>query len=432
MRKNYENDKSFKSSWYALSTNRLLLTLGALKGEVNSDVCVVGAGFTGLSAALELAQQGFSVTLLEATTIGGGASGKNGGQLHRGLAQSPQWLTDRYGADNARMIGNMSLKGTALILERINKYDIKCDLTFGLLVTALTERHQQELRDEAGQWRRIGHDDLTYFDKDETQAHINCDKYIGALYDPKGGHFHPLNYALGLAAAGQKLGVKIYDETPVLSVKMEEGKNTVLTAQGKVAAKFVVIAGDINLPEMKAPLRRSITAQAHMIATEPLGEERARKMIPSNAAIADANFITNYFRFSADWRLLFGGNCNYNGRDNGNEANVLRARMLGIFPKLNTTRIDHCWHGPLDLTANRLPDIGRLSPTVYYAHGFGGHGVVATNLAGKVLAEAITGTATRFDVFQKIHHIPFAGGDLLKRPLFQLGMWWYQLRDMLH
>lgn len=430
MRKKYENVKEYTSSWYAMTPNRLLVTLGPLKGEVNSDICVVGAGFTGLSAALELVQKGFSVTLLDEKTIAGGASGKNGGHLQRGFAKSPGYLAGRYGLDAARMICNTSLEGLGLILERITKYDIKCDLKFGHVTAAMTPKHSLELKDEVKQWEKIGHTDLKLLNKEELQGFVKSPQYIGGLLDPKGGHFHPLNYALGLAAACQKAGVKIYDDSKVTRIIPGDAPK-VVTANGSVKAKYVVLAGAITMKGAESVLSRSIVAAAHMIATEPLGEKRAREILPKDVAVADASFIMNYYRLSNDYRLLFGGNCNYTGKDFSDEDDELRQRMIDTFPTLKMTRIDHCWYGPLDFTANRLPHLGRLSPQIFFAHGFGGQGVIASNIVGKMLADAVTGTAEKFDVFAKIKHAPFIGGVLLKRPLFVLGMAWYKLRDAL-
>ncbi len=431
MRKNYETIKGYTNSWYSMTPNRLLVTLGALKGEVNSDVCIIGAGFTGLSAALELAQKGYSVTLLDKKGIASGASGMNGGHMQRGFSKSPGWMESHYGAGNAKMLSNLSLEGLALMLERIAKYDIKCDVKFGHLTAAVKESHLTDLKDEIRQWEKVGHTDLKFLNKDETQALVKCQKYIGGLFDPKGAHFHPFNYALGIAHACQRAGVKIYDESNVTEVITEPQPKVLVEGGGIVNSKFVIIAGAIDVKGGNSPLRYSITAEAHMIATEPLGEKRARELITKDIAVIDANFIMNYYRFSNDYRLLLGGNCNYSGKDFGTEDQELRKRMLDVFPSLNMTRIDHCWHGPIDLTVNRMPHLGRLTPQVYFAHGFGGHGVIATNILGKIIADAVSGTAERFDVFEKMRHTPFFGGDLMKRPLFLLGMTWYKLRDLL-
>lgn len=430
MAKKYENIKEFKSSWYAMTSNRLIVTLGALKGEVNCDICVVGAGFTGLSAALELVQKGFSVALLDAQPLAMNASSKNGGHLIRGYNKSPAWLAAKYGLQDAKLLCNMTLEGLALILERIKTHDIKCDLKFGHLTAALNDHHIRDLRQEVKDWEKIGHKDLQVIDEKAVWDMVRTEKYKGGLYDPKGGHFHPHNYLLGLAHTAQRMGVKIYDETKVMEI-VTAPQPKVITAQGAVNAKFVILAGATDMKGAFPIRSRSITAQAHMIATEPLGERRARDILPRDVAVTDCRFLMDYYRLSHDNRLLFGGNCNYSDVDYPGEDKRLRQKMVTLFPALKMTRIDHCWRGPLDMTINRLPHVGRLAPQVFYAHGFGGHGVLCTNLMGKVLAEAVGGTATRFDVFAKIGHAPLVGGSLLKRPLFVLGMLWYRLRDLL-
>lgn len=430
MPRKIEKTNTFHVPWYTLSANKLVATLGSLKKEVNCDICVIGAGFTGLSAALELTKKGYSVVLIEKETIAASASGRNGGQLQRGYPKSPQVLIERFGFDDAKMMSDITLEGIQLITRRIEKHDIRCDLKYGQLTAALDKSQLKSLEEEAAGWRKFGHDDLKMLSRDQTLNMVKAQPYIGGLFDPKGAHFHPLNYALGLAQAAQKDGCRIYDYTRAL--KIEHGAApTVVTEHGKVRAKFVILAGAIQLKGSETMVKKSITAAAHMIATEPLGERRARNIMQQDIAVCDARFIMDYYRFSADYRILFGGNCNYSDMDYPGEPERLRQRMLKLFPALFATGIDHCWRGPLEFTINRMPELGRLSPTVYFAHGFGGQGVVATNILGKVLAEAVSGQAERFDVFERIKHRPFVGGQGLKRPLFVLGMTWFKLRDKL-
>jgi gamma-glutamylputrescine oxidase len=429
MTKSYKNIKEFTDPWYAVSANRLVMSLGAVQGEVNCDVCIIGAGFTGLSAALELIGKGYSVIVLESNSIAHSASGRNGGQVLRGFAKSPADMIAQYGRDDAKMMNDLSLEGLSLILKRIKEYDISCDFKLGHLTAAIKDKHIKPLQNEIREWADIGHTDLAWMSKKEVQSVVKTDHYIGGLYDPMGAHLHPLNYALGLADAIQRAGGKIHDNCPALEL-VTEPTPRVITGHGAVNAKFVILAGAVKLKGAEEIAQTSINVTAHMIATEPLGEKRARNLITRDVAVADANFIMNYFRISNDWRLLFGGNCNYSDMEYPGQHERLRQRMLKVFPQLKMTTIQHCWRGPLNFTINRMPHMGRLTPNVYFAHGFGGHGIISTNILGKVMAEAIDGTATRFDVFDKIKHRLFPGGDALKRPLFVLGMTWYQLRDM--
>jgi gamma-glutamylputrescine oxidase len=405
-------------------------TLGALQGEINCDVCIIGGGFTGLSAALALSQNGYSVTLIESQGLAAAATGKNGGHLIRGYNHSPKALAARSDPKTAKLMCDLAMEAQQLIIGRIAQYKIDCDLKFGHVTAAMNDDHISDLESDIDEWSAIGYDDLKLLDEDTVQSFVKNEKYVGGMYDPQGAHFHPLNYALGLADAAVAAGCKIYDKTPALSI--EPGNPArVITPQGAVKAKFVVLGGYVALKGVEKINRKVIAATAHMIATEPLGENLARKILPQNVAVTDANFVMNYFRLSNDNRLLFGGNCNYSGLDYPGQSNLLKKRMLDVFPELAAAAIDYCWGGPLDITLNRMPHFGRLAPNIFYAHGYCGHGIILSNMAGQLMAEAVRGTAERFDIFTKIKHAPFIGGDTLKRPLFVLGMMWYRLRDLL-
>ena len=431
MTKKYENVKEYHDPWYALTANRLLMTLGGLRDEVNCDVCVIGAGFTGLSAALELADKGYSVTLLEKDSIAGLASGRNGGHMQRGFSQSPGWLIQQYGLETAKFLCNVSLEGLALMLARMEDHEIKCDVKFGHLTAATKPKHEAELQRDIKDWQQLGHKDIDWWDEKTVQDTVMTGKYTGGLFDKKGGHLHPYNYALGIAQAFQRLGGKIYDQTAAVDIIPGE-PNRVLTATGgTVHAKFVVIAGVTGMRGLARLRKTSMTATAHVIATEPLSDARRQQIMTRDIAVIDNRFIMDYYRFTSDNRLLFGGNCNYSDREYAGEDSRLRERMTDLFPVLKMTRIDHCWRGPLDLTMNRMPHLGQLTPHIYFAHGFGGQGVILTNILGKIMAEAVAGTAERFDVFARLRHKPFPGGDLMKRPLFVAAMTWFRLRDML-
>lgn len=424
-----EREDIYNIPWYALSANRLLATLGTLKNEVNCDICVVGGGFTGLSAALELALKGFSVTLLESRSIAFAASGRNGGQVLRGFSKSVDWMISKYGLADASFMTKVTMEGLGLILNRVSTHEIKCDLKFGHLTAAFNTKQVDELKVEQAAWKKLGYDDLQILDQRAVQDIVKAKPYVGGLFDPKGAHFHPINYALGIAQAAQKAGLKLHDETEALEV-IPGPSPVVVTPRGRVNCKFVILAGVTNVKGAEPLTRRTITATAHMIATEPLGLKRARNLMAKDVAVSDARFIMDYYRFSHDYRLLFGGNCNYSDMNLPGEDERLRQRMIRLFPAMRMVRIDHCWRGPLEFTINRMPDVGRLGANVYYAHGFGGHGVIATNIIGKILAEAVAGQAQRFDVFAKIKHGNFMGGEMLKRPLFVAGMTWFKLMDM--
>jgi gamma-glutamylputrescine oxidase len=431
MPEKYENAKGYKDCWYALTANRLLVTLGGLNEQVNCDVCVIGGGFTGLSAALELAEKGLSVTLLEKETIAGSASGRNGGQVLRGYSKQPGALIGSYGLDTARQMSNISLEGLALILGRIKAHAIPCDLKFGHLTAAMNGGHVKELKKDIDDLHRLGQNDVTWLDRDAARALVHTEAYVGGLFDQKGAHFHPLNYALGIAQAAQASGAMIYEHTAAVDIVPGSPCKVITAEGGTVIAKHVIIAGALDIKGLGPVRRTSLTATAHIVSTLPLGMDAARQVMSRDIAVADARYIMDYYRFTNDYRLLFGGNCNYSNREYPGEGTRLKKRIKKIFPQLENIEIEHCWHGPLDLTANAMPHVGRLAPQIYFAHGFGGHGLIATNMMGKILADAVAGQTERFDVFDKIRHNPLPGGDLLRRPLFMLGMLWYRLRDIL-
>lgn len=405
-------------------------TLGSLQEPVNCDICVIGGGFSGLSAAFELSLRGFSVIILESGKIAHSASGKNGGQLQRGFPKSPKYLIDKYGKADAKLMSDVTVEGIALIKQRIKDFNIDCAFTPGVLVTAYTSGQLSDLKDDSDGWADLGYPEMRMLNADETQGIVHVSQYIGGQLDEVGGHFHPYNYAQGLARAAVAKGCRIYEDSHAIEI-IHGDTPKVRTAKGEVTAKFVILGGAIKAKGTEALTRRSITAAAHVIATEPLTDGLAKSIMSRKVAVSDARFIMDYYRLSEDNRLLFGGNCNYSDMDMPGEDKRLRDRMLKIFPQLANTKIDHCWYGPLEFTINRLPGLGRLSKNVYYAHGFGGQGVVATNILGKVVAEAVAGQAERFDVFARVKHQDFPGGNWLKRPLFVLGMTWYRMRDAL-
>lgn len=430
MPKNYENLKEYKDSWYSLTPNRLIVTLGVLKEEVNCDVCIVGAGFTGLSAAIELAEKGLSVVVLESQTVGGGASGRNSGYICRGLGQTPGYMIERFGLAEARFMAHLSLEGLGLMLERINSHKIDCDLKFGHLTAGLRPRHVGQLQQTLRDWGKLGHEDLDYIDKRGMDKMVGSDRYSSGLFDPKGAHFHPLNYALGLAHATQRQGVKIYDTTNVFEI-VPGNSPTIITAQGTVRAKFVILTGVSGIKGTESMGHKTLAASAYMLSSEPISETRARNMLPKNIVVSHIGDFPHYYSLSTDNRLLFGGNINHRNSNFAAADAALRARMLQVFPGMKMTLTQHCWSVPLSLTRNRLPHLGRMGGNIYFAHGFGASGVIATNIIGKILGEAVSGQAGRFDVFARLRHASFPGGTLLQHPLFALGRAWYNLREMI-
>jgi gamma-glutamylputrescine oxidase len=404
-----------------------------LRAAVSADIGIVGGGLAGLSAALCLAEHGYRVVLLEAGRLGDGASGRNGGQVLPGYAAPQATLARLVDAASARLLWDLSVEGVRLLRQRIERHRIDCDWRSGHLHVADKPRQLRELRD----WQIELRDDCGYLrtellDPSHVHALLGTPRYIGALLDPEAGHLQPLRYLLGLADAAVHAGVVVHEHSRVLA--FEAGgprKLRVRTADGELHCDQLLLAGNALLaPLAPALARRILPVGTYMLATEPLGEARAQSLIANDASVSDMHWILDYFRRSADHRLLFGGRVSYGGLSEADGMERLRERMLRVFPQLAGTRIDYHWGGWLDITMNRAPDFGRLAPEVWYLQGFSGHGLALTGLAGQVVAEAMAGAAERFDVFARIPHRDFPGGSL-RRPLLRLAMLWFRLRDLL-
>jgi gamma-glutamylputrescine oxidase len=403
-----------------------------LRGELRADVAVLGGGIAGCSAALHLAKRGFRVALLEARAVGYGASGRSGGQTIFGLAASQRSLAAKVGPRDARRLFDLSIEALDLTQSLIREYAIDCDYHANHVHVATKPRHLPELNE----WARELHEDCGYpsariLDRGELQAHVRSERYLGGLIDPRSGHLHPLKYTQGLARAAESAGAKIFENSQVL--RYEDGPEVAVhTAQGIVRCAHLVLCGNVYLGAVAPSLaRRILGVGTYIIATEPLGEARARELLPSNAAIADINWILDYFKRSADHRLLFGGRVSYSAVQPPRLAESMQQRMLRIFPTLADVKVAYAWGGYLDITMSRAPNFGRLAPNVYYLQGFSGHGMSLTGLAGKLVAEAVAGTAERFDVFARIPQRDFPGGALFRRPSLVMAMWYYRLRDLM-
>ncbi|MGN6222155.1 NAD(P)/FAD-dependent oxidoreductase [Pseudoxanthomonas sp.] len=415
-------------SWYAASAVPLP-PQPRLEGELRADVCILGAGYTGLSAALELAEAGYRVIVLEAERIGWGASGRNGGQAIVGYGCEQDTLERLVGRADARRLFDFSREGMALMRDRIRRHDIACDWRDGHASVPLKPRQEQALK--RWQAHMAEHYDypMEWWDRDRLRAQLASDRYLGAIYDPLSGHLHPLEYAFGLARAALAAGVRIFEHSRV--TRLERGAAPVLrTDAGQVRCDFAVLAGNAWLrgvaPELES---RIMPVGTYIGATVPLGEERARALIRNDMAVADVNWALDYFRLSRDHRLLFGGRASYSTLPPPNLRGTMARRMRRVFPQLAGVDIEYVWGGYVDISLNRAPHWGRLTPNVYFAQGFSGHGVASTGLAGKVIADAIRGQAERLDAFARIPHRPFPGGRLLRTPMLVAAMAWYKLKD---
>ena len=431
----FANDlKLTQNSYYAASANETP-AYPALEDNITADVCVVGGGFAGLSSAIELADRGYKVVVLEANHIGFGASGRNGGQIIAGLACEQDVIESVLGFDAAKQVWGMTLEALDLARERVKRFDIKCDLTDGFLGVSVNEKKGKKLRSWFDNMaKRYGYDnDATWIEPAHIKNWIDSQRYFNGYYDKRSGHLHPLNYCLGLARGAASLGVQIYQHSAV--TKMQRGDSVTLTTdKGSIKAKFVVLAGNMYLPEVSPKLAPSLAKRimpvgTYIIGTEPIESGLAASLIPTNSAVCDTNFILDYFRFSKDKRMIYGGRVSYSSMTPPNLTQSMQARMVETFPQLANTKVEYTWGGFVDISMNRAPDFGRIAPNIYYLQGFSGHGVALTGLAGKLVAEAISGQASRFDVFAKIPHHDFFGGKLLRTPALVLGMAWYQLRE---
>ena len=419
------------ASYYA-ATAEGLVAFPALSGAQSCDVAVIGGGYTGLSAALHLAERGFKVIVLEARRVGWGASGRNGGQLHSGQRRDQTTLEAMVGTDDAQRLWRIGEEAKALVVDLIRRHDIACDLKFGLLHADHKRRFVAHSRAYVEKLRRdYAYDKAAFVDRDEIRAMVASESYHGGWLDRGAGHLHPLNLALGIARAAAAAGATLRETSPVTRI-VEGDPVRIETRGGTVSARFLLLACNGHFDGLAPRVeRRVMPINNFMVATEPLGEEAARRLIRDDVAVADSRFVVNHFRLSADRRLLFGGGETYSSRFPKDIAGLVRRRMLTIFPRLSAARIDFAWGGTLAVTPRRLPYFARLSPNVLVAAGYSGHGVGLATLGGQILAEAVDGTLGRFDVLARLPVPAFPGGRLLRWPTLVAAMSWFALRDRL-
>jgi gamma-glutamylputrescine oxidase len=425
-----------QNSYYEASVTRPL-SRGALSGDLDADVCVVGGGLAGLSAALELRARGYSVVVLEAKKVGWGASGRNGGQVIAGLACDISVIEKQLGAAAAKHVWDMSIEAIDLIHERRVKYKIDCDWQAGYLNGAIDAKKGRALSawvDDMA--KRYGYDQR-FIPQSEVKQWIASDRFAAMSHDAHGGHLHPLKYTLGMARAVEREGGIICESTLVTGISPATRAEPIRVhaREGAVRCKHVLLAGNVYLDSVAPTIQsRIMPVGTYIVASEKLEHNRALSLIPTRAAICDTNFVLDYFRLSADDRVIFGGRVSYSAVTPMNLAPSMRERMLAVFPQLADVAIEYAWGGFVDITMNRAPDFGRLATlgnNVFYLQGFSGHGLALTGLAGKLVAETIAGNAERFDVFASLKHRNFPGGGLLRTPALVAAMAWYRLRDRL-
>ena len=416
-------------SWYAASANQQL-AYPALQGEVATDVCIIGGGYTGLSTAIHLRKLGYSVVLLEANKIGWGASGRNGGHVGTGQRAGQDQLEKWVGLEQAKVLWQLGLEAVDTVCELIAEFNIDCELKTGNLHVASKSGDVADLHEEVDHLRGVyDYDQIRYVLPQELAEMTSGKNFHGGTLDLGSRHLHPLNYALGLASGAASLGAQLHEGSRVQSYR-EGSQVEVFTDQGTVKAKFLVLACNGYLEKLEPRTAGKIMPiNNYMLATAPLSESLARQLIRDDTSMSDSLFVVNYWKLSADNRLLFGGGETYSRRFPADIPDFVRKYMLKIYPELADTPIDYGWGGTLAITMNRMPDFGRLSSQVFYAHGYSGQGVPTATLAGRLLAEVINGTAERFDVMASVPSHTFPGGTLLRWPGLVAGMLFYAIRD---
>jgi gamma-glutamylputrescine oxidase len=419
------------ASYYA-ATAHAAPARPTLEGDTRADVCVIGAGIGGCSAALDLASRGYRVVLLEAHRVGWGASGRSGGQAIFGFGTSQEKIVSQVGVEDARRMWDVSVEALQLLRQRVAEHAIDCDLAWGHLHVATKARQRRELLELQQELAdRYGYRSPRFLERAEVESLLATRRYCAGLYDAGSGHLHPLNYTLGLARAAEAAGVRIYESSAATSIRPGNPVR-IATERGTVSADHALLARGGYVEGLRTTADwRVMPVGTYVVSTEPLGAERIRALMRENVAVADVNFVLDYFRRSADHRLLFGGRVSYSGIDAVDTGRATRARMIRVFPQLADVRLDHVWGGFVDITMSRAPDFGRIAPNVLYLQGFSGHGIAMAGMAGRLAAEAIAGQAERFDLFGRLPHRVFPGGRALRTPALVLGMLWYRLRDLI-
>ncbi len=411
-------------SYYAASAN-WQTDYPTLTEDIEAEVAIVGGGFSGVSTALELAERGYKVALVEARRVSWGASGRNGGQLIGGLGHNPDSFRRSIGADGVAEIHAMGRESVQIVTDRIAKYGIDCDLKWGYVEVALRPRHLRYYR----QWAR---DDpkLVLLDRNELKQYVNSERYLGGYYKPDWAHLHPLNLCIGEARAAESLGAKIFEQSPVQRISYGENP-AIHTDRGSVRARHVIVCGNAYLDKLVKHLDdRVLPATSCIVATEPLNDEQVAACLPADVCVCDTRTALDYYRLSADRRLLFGGLSNYSGLEPRNVEQIMRRKLTRVFPELAQVAIDYVWSGQMGISLRRMPQMGRLDGNVLYVSGYSGHGVAPTHVLGKTLAEAVAGDTRRFDYLAGIRHWVWPGGKLLRRPGMALGMMMYKLADL--
>ncbi|MFM0074706.1 FAD-binding oxidoreductase [Paraburkholderia sediminicola] len=376
-----------------------------LTGRRSVNVCIMGGGLAGLSTALGLAERGVTdVAVLEAEQVGFGASGRNGGFVFGGYSLDCADLLKTIGPVRARELYALTTDAVDLMRQRIQRYRIDCDVTdAGVILAnwfdepARLDTQRRLMRDSFGvEWEPVAAAELA--------SQLKTNRYHGGLFERNAFHFHPLKYVLGVAAAAADAGVQIHEKSPVVRFERSgargEGAGFVVhTPQGALEARHVVMAGGGYARNVYAQVERAVLPIAtYVMATEPLGA-RLKDAIDTRAAVYDTRFAFDYYRPLPDTRILWGGRISVRDRAPDVIARLLRSDLLKVYPQLHDVRIEHAWGGLMSYARHKMPQIGRSTDGVWYAVGFGGHGMAPTTVSGELLAAAISGERPVPDAF---------------------------------
>jgi len=416
------------ASYYAASANPAPRR-APLEGDMEADVCIIGGGFSGVATALSLAERGVKAVILEANRIGWGASGRNGGQVLPGWSGEGE-MVKQLGSRAQAFLERTRYRGNEIIEDRMRKYAIRCDYAHGAATVALNDKQMAALEAEFESYGKSGKDsDFELIDRAHLKNHVASDIYCGGLVDRRAAHCHPLNLCLGEAAAAESLGVRIFEDAKVVSIT-RGARPSVSTARGKVTARIVILAGNAyHKLEQESLGGYMLPAQTFTIATENLGADRARSILPDNLGVCDANWALDYFRRSADDRILFGGLCTYSNRVITDIEGALMPRLVKIFPQLDGVRAEFAWGGAIGIPLNRVPLIGRSDDNIFYVQGYSGHGVNCSHIAGEILADASEARLDGVDLFEAVRHFRIPAAELIGNPMLALGMTWFRMRD---
>ena len=430
----YEQHDNEKISFYRSSVEDLN-SQDHLTSDIDADICIIGGGLTGISSAINLSKKGYSVILCEARKIGWGASGRNGGQLGIGMRKDQYTIEQKLGLSHAKELWNLGLEAVDQAINLINEHKINCHLANGVMSAACFEKDIDEYKFEIEHMSKYyNFEGYKFYNQSQVREEINSKMYIGGMLNSGSYHLNPLKLTIGLAKVAQENKVKIFENTPIEKIKEEGDRVKVISKKGIIRANKLVVACNGYLDSILGSKKNKfIPINNYVVATEPLGEKKAREIIKNNYAVCDTRFIIDYYRFSEDWRMVFGGGETFTSNFVKNATSFVSKRMIKVFPQLKNVKIDYSWGGTLAITVNRLPHFGTLmNNKVSYAFGYSGHGLALSVLAGKLIAENIYGDHERFKFLSDINHLSIPLGSIFRRPIYSSAILYYKIRDYLN